>query len=61
MRAALASLPWVEPDSVKVDADKRQARFTVKDRGQFNLQAVADVLKDKGYDEVTLLVGPTDK
>ena len=48
MRAALATLPWVETASIKTDAGKKQVRFTVKDAKQFNDEAVIAALKEKG-------------
>jgi len=61
VRDALTTLPWVEPDSIQTSSEKRQARFTVKDRGKFDMDAVAGVLKAKGYSKATLLAGPTEK
>jgi hypothetical protein len=37
----------------------RQVRFTIKVKDAFDLDAAKEVIKKKGYDEVTLLVGPT--
>jgi hypothetical protein len=58
--AALATLPWVEADSIKPNREKRQVKFTVKDKKQFDLEAVKKVLSEKGYDNAKLLTGPTD-
>ena len=57
---ALKSLPWVEPDTIKTNVSIRQVRFTVKDSKQFDLAAAQEAIKQKGYDNVSLLKGPTD-
>lgn len=60
MSAALATLPWVEPASIKPDRDKRQVKFTVKDKKQFDFDALKKVLAETGYDNAKVLAGPTD-
>ncbi len=60
MSAALATLPWVESDSIQPDRNKRQVKFKVKDKKQFDFEAVKKVLADKGYDSAKVLTGPTD-
>jgi hypothetical protein len=57
--AALRSLPWVEPNSIKADVKIRQVKFTVSDKSSFDLEAAREAIKKKGYDDVSLLVGPT--
>lgn len=37
----------------------RQVKFTVKDKEQFDLDAAKAAIKKKGYDDVSLLTGPT--
>ena len=62
MREAIATLPWVETDSIKTDSSKMQVMFTVKDAAQFNEQAVIDALKKKANkygDGAKKLTGPT--
>jgi hypothetical protein len=59
--AALTTLPWVESDSIKTDAKKRQAMFTVKDRAKFNLDELKQALGDRYSDGVKVLAGPTEK
>jgi hypothetical protein len=62
VRAALATLPWVEPDSIQPDRGLRQVKFAVKDRKQFDFEAIKSALAEKGYDEGTkILTGPTDQ
>jgi hypothetical protein len=62
VRDALATLPWVEPDSIQPDRSKRQVKFTVKDKAKFDFDAVKAALADKGYDGgAKVLTGPTEK
>jgi hypothetical protein len=35
-------------------------KFTVKEKNKFDLKAAQDAIKQKGYDDVSLLTGPTD-
>jgi hypothetical protein len=58
---ALATLPWVEADSIKAVRATRQAKFTVKDCAQFDLEAVQKVISKAGYPSTKLLTGPTEK
>ena len=58
MQAALKSLPWVDPDSIRVDVPAREVKFTVKDKQEFNLQAVKDALAKENFNAVTLKAGP---
>jgi hypothetical protein len=58
---ALATLPWVESDSIKADGKKRQAKFTVTDPAKFNLDEVKRALGDRYGGGVKLLAGPTGK
>lgn len=62
MREAIATLPWVETDSIKTDASKMQVVFTVKDAALFSEQAVVEALKKKSNkygDGAKKLTGPT--
>ena len=61
MSAALTTLPWVEPDSIKPSREKRQVRFTVTDRAKFDLEAVKSALDREGYSGAQLLTGPTEQ
>ena len=60
MTAKLATLPWVERDSIQTDAQKRQAKFKVTDRAKFSMDEVTRVLGARYHDGVKLLTGPTD-
>lgn len=60
MSEALATLPWVEPASIRADRNTRQVKFTVKDRAQFDFQKLKDTLRDVDYPGTKLLTGPTD-
>ena len=61
MRSALATLPWVETESIVADRGTTQVRFTVKDRAQFDFEAIKAALKEKGYDSgAKVLTGPTE-
>ena len=61
MSDALAALPWVEPDSIQPSREKRQVRFTVKDRSKFDLDEAEKALAKAGYAGNKLLTGPTDR
>jgi len=58
---ALTTLPWVESDSIKIDARKRQAKFTVTDRAKFNMDELKEALGSRYSSGVKLLAGPTEK
>ena len=59
MQAALKTLPWVEPDSIQADVPAREVKFTVKDKQEFDLQAVKDALAKENFHAVTLKSGPS--
>ncbi len=61
MSRLLATLPCVEPDTIKTDAKKLQVRFAVKDRAAFNLDDVKRVLTGRYSGGVQVLSGPTEK
>ena len=64
MRDAIATLPWVETDSIQTDAAKKQVKFTVTDAKQFDDKVVIEALKAKGAkygNGATKLSGPTEK
>ena len=58
---ALISLSWVDSDTLKIDAARRQARFKVKDREQFNMDEVKRALGKRYSYGVKLLAGPTSQ
>jgi hypothetical protein len=59
--AALTGLPWVDSDTIKLDAKKRQAKFTVKDRAKFSVDELERALGPRYSSEMKLLAGPTDR
>lgn len=59
MSSLLATLPWVEQDSIKTNGKVRQAKFTVKDPARFNMNEVEQALGDRYGGGVKLLAGPT--
>lgn len=60
MADAVASLPWVEPQSIRAVRASRQVKFTLTDRAKFDDPAVTDAIRRAGYDRARLLVGPTE-
>lgn len=59
MSERLTRLPWVDADTIKTDANKRQVRFTLKDAAKFDLEDVKRTLGSRYNDGVKLLTGPT--
>jgi hypothetical protein len=49
VRDALTALPCVEPDSIKVDVPTKEARFTVKDKGECKRQDLTKAIDDAGF------------
>lgn len=61
MRAALATLPWVEKDSIRTSLAKQEATFGFKKKEEFNLDDVKRVIEKSPKYKVTGVVsGPTD-
>ena len=60
MAAALATLPWVEAQTIHADRTARQVRFAVTDRAAFDEAAAVEVVRRAGYRGVRRLLGPTD-
>lgn len=60
MSAALATLPWVEIDSIKADRNSRQVRFAVTKKELFDEKAVIELLSEKGYSGSKLITGLND-
>ena len=58
MREALATLPWVEQDSIKADVGTHIATFAVKDSSKFEMTQVQEALKEQQFPEVELISGP---
>jgi len=57
-REALATLPWVEQDSITAYVPSRMVTFSVKDKHRFNMEQVKEALKGRGYFEVELVSCP---
>jgi hypothetical protein len=58
VRAALATLPWVEQDSITANVRTRIVTFAVKDKSKFDMEQVEEALKQQHYSEVELISGP---
>lgn len=58
MRKALATLPWVEQDSIQMDFKARELRFNLKDKSQFNADAVKNALKAQKFAEAEVKSAP---
>jgi hypothetical protein len=56
---ALIGLPWVDSETIKTDAKKRQARFKVKDRAKLSVDELKQALGSRYGYGVKVLVGPT--
>jgi hypothetical protein len=61
VRQALATLPWVEQDSIQFDARYRLVRFRVKDKSLFSREELDAALKKQKADyRAEQITGPTD-
>jgi len=60
VRDALATLPWVEKDSIVTDKKALQAKFTVTSKGAFKEEELKRALGDRYSSGMTVLTGPTD-
>jgi hypothetical protein len=58
VRAALATLPWVEQDSITANVGTRIVTFAVKDKSKFDMEQVKEALEQQHYSEVELISGP---
>jgi hypothetical protein len=54
VKKALATLPWVEQDSVKTDVNTHEVRFKLKERKDWNEEKVRSALKEKNFPEMTV-------
>lgn len=57
-RAALATLPWVEQDSIKTDVPNHEVRFKLKDRAAWNENAIRSAFKGQAFPELTVTTMP---
>jgi len=58
VQKALATLPWVEQDSIKMDFKARELRFGFEDKDEFDADAVKKALQAQKFSNVELLSGP---
>ena len=58
MRAALATLPWVEQGTIETEVKTREVRFNLKDKAAWSEESVKKALKGKGFPEVTVKSPP---
>ncbi len=59
MSERLSRLPWVDADTIKTDAPKRQVRIKLKDATKFSLDEIKQTLGARYNDGVKVLTGPT--
>ena len=57
---ALATLPWVEPDTIKASRQLRQAKFTIKSKAAFDEDALKAAISKAGYPRAQVLTWPTE-
>jgi hypothetical protein len=58
VRAALATLPWVEKETITMDFKARELRFGFKEKDSFDAEAVKKALEAERFPNVELLSGP---
>jgi hypothetical protein len=58
VRKALATLPWVEQQSIQTDIPAREVRFNVTDKTAWNEDEVKTALKGQRFSEVTVKTAP---
>jgi len=59
VRKALSTLPWVEQDTIQMNFKARELRFCLKDKSQFNEEALKKALKNEGFPDVQVKTGPS--
>jgi hypothetical protein len=59
VRAALATLPWVEKGTERMDFKTRELRFRVKDKSLFNEAEVKKALEAQRFSGVEVKSGPS--
>jgi hypothetical protein len=59
VREALATLPWVEQESITANVRTHLVTFAVTDTGKFNTAQVKEALKQQQFPDVELIAGPT--
>jgi hypothetical protein len=58
VRAALATLPWVEQTSIQTDIPTREVRFNLKDKSAWKEEEVRGALRAKSFPEMTVKSSP---
>ncbi len=58
MRKALATLPWVEQDTIQMNFSARELRFSLHDKSRFDAEALKKALKAEGFPDVQVKAGP---
>ncbi|AWM41415.1 hypothetical protein GobsT_75420 [Gemmata obscuriglobus] len=61
VKERLATLPWVEPDTITTNGKTRQAKFTLKRGAKFDLEEVTQVLAPRYSGDITVLTAPAEK
>jgi hypothetical protein len=61
VRAALASLPWVDSETIVADGTTLQVKFRITDPAQYDDKKIVEVLAKKGYAGASKMTGPTEK
>ena len=59
MRKALATLPWVEQDTIQMNFKARELRFCLKDKSQFDEEALKKALKAERFSDVQVKTRPS--
>jgi hypothetical protein len=54
VRTALATLPWVEQETIQTNVDTQEVRFNLKDKTAWNEEAVTKALKDQNFSKVVV-------
>ena len=61
MQAALATLPWVEKNTIQTNRSRQEATFGFKSKDDFKLDEVKTVVEKSGRYKVSKVVnGPTE-
>jgi hypothetical protein len=58
VRAALATLPWVEQKTIQTDIPTREVRFNLTDKKAWNEAEVKAALNAKSFSKVTVTTSP---
>jgi hypothetical protein len=58
VRKALATLPWVEQETIQTDVPTREVRFNLKDKSAWSEADVKKALNDQRFPEVTVRAAP---